>query len=147
MDVLLTEWQEALKEQSRKKELTAHIIEQQKIVVSEAVEALEKGDADLEKARFTLAQAQTAYEKVLADLNSLPDHGPQAMHARLDTLNEKRNEHLEAVKAAQVKVTNLQKKLDKAKTDLAFDEDQHGKILTEWSQIAARVETLLKEHA
>ena len=42
VDVLLTEWQEALKEQSRKKELTAHIIEQQKIVVSEAVEALEK---------------------------------------------------------------------------------------------------------
>lgn len=37
--MLLTEWQEALKEQSRQKEMNANVIKHQRIVVKEAVDA------------------------------------------------------------------------------------------------------------
>jgi len=134
-------WSETFEKQCHLRDQHAHVVELQEQCVEEAVNRLESTQTELEKARFSLKRANLAYAEFVQEMSAVSSP-PRIMYDELRSRRDKVAERTRSVTACEQQVVELEKAVDDAQEQLAFDQDQQQRILAELTTITKRIEQL-----
>jgi peptidoglycan hydrolase CwlO-like protein len=134
-------WSSTFEELTRQKSAEAHVVELQEQNVEQAIADLEKAEVELERARFSLTRAKAKHAELVMEMNpvtSPPRLMYKELHSRLDKVLERMREVTEKENA----IVALEKKIDEAQEQLAFDKYQQEKTTCEIETVTKRIAEL-----